>query len=351
MGLKFSDAVELCVNAPADDPIILTGPPGIGKSHVPQEVARRLHASYWPLYLGVLEAVEINGLPHLYEQDGRKYGEWGPFRGLLPLAGEAHTGTIVINPDDIGQASPSVAKAAVRAFYGDGSRRMVGAHELYHDVRIIGTSNLHTHRAGAHRFETWVTGRCNMVEVEADPMEWCSWALAHDVHPSIIGFVRFTKTVTDFAPDKDQFMSPRSLTQLSKYIVNLGNAGINGAVLRACAYGKIGPEAGSQFIAYHALADRLPDMDAVLAGKKVALPEAPEVQYMFASAFLQAATEKHVALACELIHRLTTTGATGFEVAAFITFEAIKGSATRLRAIASQPSLYEWLGKYGKYLP
>lgn len=350
-GISFSDAVKLCLHAPSDDPIVLVGPPGIGKSQVPQAVARALNAAYWPLYLGVLEAVEINGLPHLYEHEGRKYGAWGPFVGLLPLQGESREGHIVINPDDIGQASPSVAKAAIRSFYGDGLRRMVGAHELYHDVRIIGTSNLHTHRAGAHRFETWVTGRCNMVNVIPDALEWVSWAIGAGVHPSLTSWVRFTKTVTDFAPDRDQFMSPRSLAKLSGYLYNLEADGTNGAVMRACVYGKIGESAGTQFEAWYKFRDELPDMDAVLAGEKVKLPTRPEVQYMFVTTLIQAASEKHVPRIAAIISELTDCGAGGFEVAAFLTFECLKGSAEKLRGVRTQPSLYKWLAEYGRYLP
>ena len=351
-GISFGQAVTLCLHAPADDPIILVGPPGVGKSHVPQAVALALKASYWPLYLGVLEAVEINGLPHLYEKDGRKYGAWGPFSGLLPLQGEGREGHIVINPDDIGQASPSVAKAAIRSFYGDGLRRMVGAHELYHDVRIIGTSNLHTHRAGAHRFETWVTGRCNIVRVVADPLEWVQWAVGAGVHPSLTSWVQFTKQVTDFAPDRDQFMSPRSLTKLSGYLYNLEKDGTNGAVMRACVYGKIGETAGSAFEAWYKFREELPDMDAILEGRKVKLPTKPEVQYMFVTTLLQAAKEEHVPIVGRLISDLTEAGATGFEVAAFLTYECLKGAGgEKLRGIRTQSSLYKWLSEYGKYLP
>jgi transcriptional regulator of aromatic amino acid metabolism len=151
--LTFEQCVELCLHVPPNEPVIIVGPPGIGKSHVPQEVARRLNAKYWAVYLATLEVVEANGLPHLARKDGKLYGAWANFRGLLPLEGEGHDGPIVLNPDDFGQANPGVAKAFIRAFYGDGTRRMIGQSELYHDVRIIGTSNLHTHRAGAHRLK------------------------------------------------------------------------------------------------------------------------------------------------------------------------------------------------------
>lgn len=348
MGISIAQAIELCKNAPRDRAILLTGAPGFGKSSAIVQASHEAGWRYWPLYLATKEAVELQGLPHL---DGER-GKWAAFDGVLPLASDSFTGTIAVNIDDAGQAAPSVLKAAIRAVYGDGERRFMGNHELYHDIRIFGTTNLAQHRAGAHRFETYVANRVTTVEVEPDAMEWCRWAQAHSIEPSVIGFVLFTKQVTDFDPAKDAFMSPRSLASLSEFVQSLGSAGINGAVLQAVANGTIGEQAGTQFTAFHALAADLPDMDAVLRGDKVKLPTRPEVQYMFISSFIRAARETHVPIAASLIQRMTEEGsATGFEVAAFLTFEALKGSADKLRGIRTQPALYKWLAEYGRYLP
>jgi hypothetical protein len=349
MGISITQAIELCRNAPRDRCVMLTGAPGFAKSSAIRQAVELAGWRYWPLYLATKEAVELQGLP----MAGDSLATWQAFEGILPLASDSSlSGTIAINIDDAGQASPSVLKAAIRAVYGDGGKRYIGNHELYPDVRLFGTTNLAQHRAGAHRFETYVSNRVTTVEVEPDAMEWCRWAQGHDVDPSVIGYVMFTKQVTDFDPAKDSFMSPRSLVALSEFVQSLGKAGINGAVLQAVANGTIGEQAGTQFTAFHALAADLPDMDAVLEGKKVKLPTRPEVQYMFISAFIRAAREEHVPIASQLIGRMTEEGsATGFEVAAFLTFEALKGSADKLRGIRTQPALYKWLAEYGKYLP
>lgn len=356
MGISINEAVNLLCIAPPDAIIGLVGPPGFGKSSVPKLAAERMGWTYICRYLALMEAVEINGLPHLTEAKdasgkSTQSGRWAPFAGLFPLESEGHAGVKLLCLDDLGQAAPSVTKAGVRVAYGDGIDRMVGMHQLYTGTRICFTSNLHTHRAGAHRFESYVGNRVTVVEIEPDAQEWATWAIGAGVHPSVIGYVSWSKQITDFDPAKDAFMSPRSLEKLGRFITALDANSVNGSTLRAVTYGTIGEQAGSNFLAYHALADKLPDMDKVLAGGKVALPTQPEVQYMFVTSFIQAAGEQHVPIAAKLITQLTEVGATGFEVAAFLTFQCLKGSGEHLRGIRTQPALYKWLSDYGKYLP
>jgi hypothetical protein len=351
-GISVEDAIRLITVAPPQDAILLVGPPGFGKSACPRIAAQIMKARYWPMYAGTKEAVELQGLPHLSRRGGRLYGDWAPFQGMFPLKDEDHSGPIIINLDDIGHAAPSVVKAAVRCVYGDGDKRYMGNHELYSDIRIVGTSNLHTHRAGAHRFETYVTNRITQVSVLPDALQWCTWALEHGVNPLVASFVRWKRTVTDFTPEKDAFMSPRSLEKLGRFVDSLAASNTNGSILRAVTLGTIGPEAGSEFLAYHALAADLPDMDDFFAGKKIKIPTRPEVQYMFVSTVVQAAGEKDIPLVTKLIGDMTEKGgAGGFEVAAFLTFECLKGSAKKLRGVATQQGLYKWLQEYGKYLP
>ena len=347
MPISIAEAKSLIKAAPPEDAILLTGPPGFGKSSAVAQAAAESDWHYWPIYAATLEAVELRGLPHL----NNSKAEWAAFRGVLPLADEPHEGVIAINIDDAGQSAPSVLKAIVRTVYGDGTERKCGTHALYPNVRIYGTSNLHTHRAGAHRFETYVTNRVTTVEIAPDPAQWATWALEHGVNPIVVGYVQWSKTITDFAPEKDAFMSPRSLEKLGRFVDSLGAAGINGSILREVTMGTIGAEAGSQFLAYHALSAKLPDMDKLLAGDAVKLPTRPEVQYMLVSTIVRVAEEKHVPVVAGLINKLTETGGTGFEVAAFLTLECVKGSATKLRGVRTRPELYRWLSTYGRYLP
>lgn len=355
MGISIKSAIELIKVAPPDAIIGLVGPPGYGKSAAPAIAAAESGWHYVCRYLALMEAVEINGLPHLVSNGDDKQGRWAPFAGLFPLESDSaqYDGkTVLLCLDDLGQAAPSVTKAGVRVAYGDGIERMVGMQSLYRNTRIVFTSNLHTHRAGAHRFESYVGNRVTIVEIDPDPEQWCTWALEHGVNPSIVAYVKFTKKITDFASDKDAFMSPRSLVKLSGMVDALDRAGINGPVLRAVTFGTIGEQAGTEFIAFHSLASELPDMDAVLDGKPFRMPTRPEVQYMFASTLLGATTEKHVPLVARIINLMTEGGGDhGFEVAAYITFEALKGSATKLRGLRSRTELYEWIHKYGQYLP
>ncbi len=350
--ISVQQAIEVIKAAPNDIVIGLVGPPGVGKDAAFIQAAQQQGWEYWNRYVAVMEIVEINGCPTVNRETER--AAWAPFDGVFPLARDADRyggKTIQVVLSDIGQAAPAVQKAVVRAGYGDGHTRAVGVHPLYQKTRIGFTSNLHTHRAGAHRFESYFSNRVTVLEIQPDPLEWVHWYLENDGHPLVAAFVRWTKEVTDFKPEKDSFMSPRSLVRLGEWLKACQTAEIKDAAVQAIVYGTIGPEAGSKFQAYAALATELPDMDAVLAGHKVQLPTRPEVQYMFATTLLTAARPEHAPIVARIILELTDGAGSGLEVAAFITMEAIKGAATNLRGLASQPELYEWISKYGRYLP
>ncbi len=82
-----------------------------------------------------------------------------------------------------------------------------------------------------------------------------AWASAHDINPSVVAFVSRTKQVMDFAPEKDVFMSPRSLETLGRLIDAFGKAKVDDATLRAAVLGTIGEQAGTKFIAHNSSYD------------------------------------------------------------------------------------------------
>src|SRR5579864_3423097 len=81
MGVSINEAIKLITIAPPDAIIGLVGPPGFGKSAAPRIAASQMGWSYVCRYLALMEAVEINGLPHLVDQNGIPAGRWAPFAG------------------------------------------------------------------------------------------------------------------------------------------------------------------------------------------------------------------------------------------------------------------------------
>lgn len=380
MAISPNQLLQLLIHAPEQDMILACGEPGCAKSAIGQQASRIMGMQYWPFWVGTKEAVEFSGLPALTQKDGRTYGTWHPFERMFPLDGESHNGWIFINLDDLSHANPSVIKSAVRCIYGDGSERRMGSHLLYPKVRLYGTANLHTQRAGAVRLDTYVSNRVCRVEIH--PPTGRDWLRASGdgkfelpetdsaypamrerinaevdkgIPETLAAFIAFAyreKPLTSFDPEADSFLSARSITQLGRFERALDAAGINGDILFEVAKGTIGEGEAANYLAFRKLRDELPDIDAILAGKETRLPERAEVCYMLVSSIVRQAEEKHCSIVAKLIGKLADSSVPeAVEISAFLAFECLTGSAKQLRGVRSQPDLMKWLGKYGKYLP
>jgi MoxR-like ATPase len=87
-------------------PVMLWGPPGVGKSRIVAELAQKFSAPMIDLRLSQIEPSDLRGIPYRIE-DGV---EWAVPR-LLPNA-ERHGERGILFLDEINAAPPSVSAAA-----------------------------------------------------------------------------------------------------------------------------------------------------------------------------------------------------------------------------------------------
>lgn len=378
ISLKQAEQVLMC--APEQDCIILSSPPGTGKSSIAVRAANRMGAIYWPVYCATYEAVDARGLPYVYDSNSHKSVGWAAPSCLpLQIDAEKYQGKkILVNLDDAFQAPPPVLRAFVRSFYGDGQTRHIGDFELYHNLQFCGTGNREQDRAGVYRPESYVNDRISYAEVEPDVDEYVAGCIAGfpkgefdpsypelrarinksvalGMPDSLIAYPKWTKCIYNFSTEARSFLSPRSLERLGRFMRAFEPAGINGAILQEMATGTIGEAEAVKFMAFHKLREELPDTDAILRGEDVPLPAKTEVLYILVTAIVRAAKAQHVAAIAKLMRRLAeqrnAAGQNvGIEISAYLLGECLHGSCSKeVYAIRNQPDVIKWLSKNYNY--
>jgi MoxR-like ATPase len=269
----------------ADLPLFIWGPPGIGKSAFVRQAAERAGwteagNAFIDVRLSQMEPVDLRGLP-VPDKSARKT-DWLP-PAWLPFEGSDWPDAGVLFLDEASSASPSVQAAAYQLVLD----RQLGEAKLKQGWRLVLAGNRVTDGGVAFRLAMPLANR--MLHVEARPSldQWTLWALDHDIHRDVLGFLQFRpallSTFEDALKTRDMaFATPRSWEMTSRILRAQPDA--SAEIIGTLVAGALGKGVASEFMAFRALSDQLPDIDAVLAGKKVACAAKADVRFAAAVA-------------------------------------------------------------------
>ena len=145
-------------------PVLLKGPPGVGKTAMCFQAAEQSGREAIYMEAGTSDATRLEGMPWINPQEGEaKFFAFGE----LAKASRATKPTLLLI-DDLGWAMLSVQNAAAHLIH---ERRTPSGLQLPDCVTIIATTNERTHKAGVGGFSEPVKSRFNTivaVEVNAD---------------------------------------------------------------------------------------------------------------------------------------------------------------------------------------
>jgi hypothetical protein len=199
--------------------------------------------------------------------------------------------------DDIAAASTSVQAALFQLILA----RRVDQATISPHVRFLAASNRRQDRAGVGAVLTPLIGRfAAVVELVPEVEPWCSWAMAHDIAPAIIGYVRFRpqNLITELPAGIMKCPSPRSWAQLSA-LLSLGCDDFGSIA------GAIGDGAAGEFAAYLSTAAKLPTWKYLCGhATSYAVPKAPGMAYAIEGLCARYATEDTLETALEIVGRL-----------------------------------------------
>ncbi len=257
-------------------PVMIWGPPGVGKSQLVAQVAARHSVPLIDIRLSQLEPTDLRGIP--FRVDGMV--EWAVPR-MLPDA-QRHGSAGILFLDEITSATPAVSAAAYQLILD----RCLGDYQVPQGWVIFAAGNRQGDRGVTYSMATPLANRFSHYSFDANLDDWVLWAYQQGIDERIIAFLRFRpELLFDFDPALDPvaFPTPRSWEfahhALQKFAS--GSAILPGA-LQAC----VGDAAGVELNAFIDNMDNLPDIAAIIAGEDVPVPQSIDLQYALASSLV-----------------------------------------------------------------
>ncbi|AGA90521.1 ATPase family protein associated with various cellular activities (AAA) [Thioflavicoccus mobilis 8321] len=257
-------------------PVMLWGPPGVGKSQIVAEVAARRDVPVIDVRLSQMEPSDLRGIPFRTGE----HVEWA-VPAMLPDA-ERHGPRGILFLDEITSAAPTVSAAAYQLILD----RRLGAYRIPAGWAIFAAGNRQGDRGVTYAMPAPLANRFAHFELEVNLDDWVAWAYVNGIDERVIAFLRFRPDLLfDFDPAHNPvaFPSPRSWEFAHRALQKFGgHPDVLVGGLQAC----VGPAAGIELHAFVENLDNLPDLDAILRGDEVPVPQTIDLQYAVASSLV-----------------------------------------------------------------
>ncbi|MFT5110950.1 MAG: MoxR-like ATPase [Parasphingorhabdus sp.] len=257
-------------------PVMLWGPPGVGKSQIVAQVARDYDVPLIDIRLSQLEPSDLRGIPF---RSGEQV-EWA-VPSMLPDV-ERHGPNGILFLDEITSAPPSVSAAAYQLILD----RRLGDYQVPEHWAIFAAGNRQGDRGVTYTMPAPLSNRFSHYEVDVNLDDWVGWAYSQNIDERVIAFLRFRPGLLfDFDPALNPvaFPSPRSWEFAHRAMQKFsGNAQLLLGSLQAC----VGAAAGIELDAFVRNLDQLPDIDAIINGQDIGVPQDLDLQYAVAAALV-----------------------------------------------------------------
>ncbi len=257
-------------------PVMLWGPPGVGKSQIVAQIAEKHEVPVIDIRLSQMEPSDLRGIPF---RAGDTV-EWAT-PGILPnKARHGEQGILFL--DEITSAPPSVSAAAYQLILD----RKLGEYEVPPGWAIFAAGNRQGDRGVTYTMPAPLANRLSHFEVETNLDDWVVWAWQNGIDERVIAFLRFRpELLFDFDPAHNPvaFPSPRSWEFAHRSLQKFGS---QPALLQGTLQACVGPAAGIELHAFVNSLEQMPDLDDIITGKEVPVPDEIDLQYAVAAALV-----------------------------------------------------------------
>jgi hypothetical protein len=322
-------------------PLMVWGAPGLGKSSIIRELTREHGVGFLDVRLAQREPVDIRGLP-VPDKDGVKWlvsSEWPRESGSR--------GIILF--DELTAADRSLQVAAYELIL---DRRLGDLYSVPEGWYICAAGNRTEDRAVVISMSSALANRFLHVELQSDVECWVHWAIAHDVHPITVGFLRARPEL--LFTQKDQNLergwpSPRSWERVSSMLKLIGNRDMR--MLHSIVNGLVGNQAGVEFMAFLEVSESLEDVYQIMINPKAKFTISRKADriYAFCSAMVyhlwRGQTDKQAQTLLDGFFRLSMSLPSSF--AAMSMIDAIGENDQRAEKLFKHPQYKDWAELHG----
>jgi len=257
-------------------PVMLWGPPGVGKSQMVAQVGARHGVPVLDIRLSQMEPSDLRGIPFRVGDSV----EWAVPAMLPDAARHGEHGLLLL--DEITSAAPSISAAAYQLILD----RRLGEYRVPAGWAIVAAGNRQGDRGVTYSMPAPLANRFQHFEVSTHLDDWVAWAYQKGIDERLLAFLRFRpELLFDFDPAHNPvaFPSPRSWEFAHRALHKFADAP---ALLLGALQGCVGPAAGIECKAFIDNLDNLPDIDAIVRGEAVPVPREVDLQYAVASALV-----------------------------------------------------------------
>lgn len=297
----------LAANMAADIPTMISGPPGVGKSQAVKQLAKergwgspvkgkRPQFGLIDFRATLRDAVDLRGLPMVDVKSG--VSRWLSPAELPNVERDGAEGILFL--DELPQAAQSVQIACFSLVLD----RCIGEYKLPPGWRVLAAGNRLGDRAGIQKMPTALRNRFAHFEVAAELEPWTAWAVAADLNPLVIAFLRFRPQFLHRMPEGEEnsFPTPRAWENVAKI------AGEKDETMRfQLVAALVGEDVAGEFEAFVRIWARLPSIDQILRDPRgVAVPslQEPALIYAVAGALARRMSAKNAGAALLYAKRL-----------------------------------------------
>jgi hypothetical protein len=321
---------QLQILIDTDIPLFIHGSPGIGKSYIVNDIAKRNNLDIVDVRLSQLDAVDLRGIPTIDNNQTK----WLPPE-FLPSDKESEG---ILFLDELNSAPLSV-QAAIYQLVLD---RKIGEYTLPKGWRIVCAGNRIDDKGIVFKLPSPLINRMIHLVLEARYDEYKEWAIKNDIDSSIIGFLGFrsdllSSEVPQSSETNPAFCTPRSWSMLSKSVKSVDKID----TILPIIYGSVGYGAGIEYISFIKVYKNLPNIDDILDGNCQDIPKEPSALYALCSAIVERYQSVDQA---KYIFDYSKKLPVEFCVM------LIKDLITKDESIASVDGFDEWIEKYGEYI-
>jgi len=256
-------------------PIYMWGPPGIGKSETVRDITEQLGGLMIDLRMAQMEPTDIRGIPY-YNKELNKM-DWAPPVDFPDEELASQYPIVVLFMDEMNSGAPAVQAAAYQLVLD----RRVGKYVLPDNVVIVAAGNRESDKGVTYRMPAPLKNRFIHIELKNDFKTWQNWAVQHNVHPDVVGYLTFSEQdlyTFDHRSSSNAFATPRSWVFVSELLNDTDHT--DGDTLFTLIAGCIGDGLAHKFIAHRKYASKMPNPEDILTGKVTTL-DIKEISAMY----------------------------------------------------------------------